>query len=322
MLDRPALIIGELLAPTNPVRAVRAAEIGPLNRPLLGKTAVGPGGVVFYVDHCDTDTLRAKWANDPSVDTAVLHVDAVWGDVDLRGAIDRSALAVDQGLIGAPLDFVVASHVIEHVPDVVSWLQEIAHVLRPDGRLRLAVPDKRFTFDLLRQPSSLAQVCEAYVCRWRRPSPGQILDFAINEVVVDQQQAWRGEVDRAALRHPHTLAGAMAVARDSADNGTYHDVHCWVFTPDSFAALFEALAREGLVPFACERLIDTPEPELEFYAWLRRCDDAQEAAASWQQRITELAARREALAARAEPPPTSAEDALEPGRQAREEALR
>jgi hypothetical protein len=34
----------------------------------------------------------------------------------------------------------------------------------------------------------------------------------------------------------------MNIARDVLENGTYHDTHCWVFTPRSFGSLFERLA--------------------------------------------------------------------------------
>ena len=48
------------------------------------------------------------------------------------------------------VDFVIASHVIEYVPEMVSWLQCIGEALRPGGVLNLAIPasikiDKRLT---------------------------------------------------------------------------------------------------------------------------------------------------------------------------------
>ncbi len=54
-----------------------------------------------------------------------------------------------------PADLLVASHVIEHVPDLITWLREIASVLKPTGQARLAIPDRRYTFDLLRVETQL-----------------------------------------------------------------------------------------------------------------------------------------------------------------------
>ncbi len=279
-MDRQQRILGDLLTPAG-ARARLGAEIGPLHRALVPKDALR-GGAVFYVDHCDTEALQAKWRGDPFVTIDALHVDAVWGEASLRQAIDRSALAQQLALSGEPLDFVVASHVIEHVPDLIGWLHEIHEVLRSDGALRLAVPDKRYCFDLLRQPSSLADVCEAHVCRRRRPSARQILDYALNVVQVDTTEAWAGTLDRSRLQHGHTLRGALDLAHDAETHDRYHDVHCWTFTPESLVQLCAVLAAEGLLPFRCERLQPTLRNDLEFIVWLRRCDDPAQAAASWQ----------------------------------------
>lgn len=301
-MDRRNSLLDGLPLGAEPSTAL-AAEIGPLASPLLAKDSFGERGAVFYVDYADAASLQAKYASDPAVDETRIGVDAIWGRDTLREAIDRSPLAAQRGLRGQPLDFVVASHVVEHVPDLVTWLREIASVLKVGGRLRLAVPDKRYCFDLLRRTTTLAEVCDAYVHRCRMPSPGRVLDFALNEVTVNQQQARAGELTGADLKHVHTVAGALAVARDVEERHTYHDVHCWVFTPSSFLQLFIELAAAGLVPFACERLLPTAPGELEFFVWLERCDDPRQAAATWRAQVPLVL-----QAAAAEPGPRDADE--------------
>jgi SAM-dependent methyltransferase len=249
------------------------AEIGPLDRPLVRKT----DGAVFYVDHLETEPLRAKWSSDRNVDTSKLLVDAVWGEQSL---LDGLAMAAGPGFSG--LDYVVASHVIEHVPDVITWLQEIQAVLKPGGQLRLAVPDKRFTFDYLRRTSDLASMLYAWKCRARVPNAYCILDFCLNMAPVDTPAAWRGPLDPANLKRGFDFAGALAIADDARLNGRYHDVHCWVFTPASLARCFAELARQRLLAFSCEHFFDTEVDHLEFILALRQCDDAQDCAASWE----------------------------------------
>src|SRR5437868_3008097 len=78
--------------------------------------------------------------------------------------------------VGRPVDYVVASHVIEHVPDLIGWLAEVREALEPGGELRLAVPDRRYTLDYRRSVSRLADVVHAWFMRARRPLPHQILD--------------------------------------------------------------------------------------------------------------------------------------------------
>lgn len=256
-------------------RAV-GAEIGPLDRPLIGRA----DGSVYYVDHCDTATLRGRWSTDPAVDVSKLQVDAVWGQRTLREALEE-AHAFDLRPDG--LDYVVASHVIEHVPDLVSWLHEVWAAVSPSGAVRLAVPDRRFTFDFLRRTSSLTDVLDAFVAKRRTPGSSRVLDFALHLADVDCGAAWRGEVTVHNTRPKYSLAAALSLAEDALRNGTYHDVHCWVFTPSSFAELMLALCERDCLAFACEWLKPTEPDTFEFFVSLRPESDATVAARSWQQ---------------------------------------
>src|SRR3974377_1859479 len=98
----------------------RGLEFGPLDRPFVSRVE----GEIFYVDHLPTQALREKNRNTPgyNIDN-IVEVDFVWGDAvlsDLVGSV-------------APFDYVIASHVIEHVPDVVGWLNEICDVVKEGG---------------------------------------------------------------------------------------------------------------------------------------------------------------------------------------------
>jgi SAM-dependent methyltransferase len=55
-------------------------------------------------------------------------------------------------------DFVVANHVLEHVCDPIGALREWHRILRQDGHLLMAVPDKRLTFDHRRRRTPLAHL--------------------------------------------------------------------------------------------------------------------------------------------------------------------
>lgn len=261
---------------------LRGAEIGPLHNPLVAKS----DGPVLYVDHCDTETLRAIWAKDPSVDIARLHVDVPWRRQTFAEALAASAAAGGPDAT-APLrlDYVVASHVIEHVPDLIGWLQQIAAVLTAGGQLRLAVPDRRFTFDQRRRTSALKDVLAAYVERAQVPSAACILDHTLNMATVDVGAAWRGELELASQPPIYAFDYCLATARDAFENGSYHDFHCWVFTPRSFLALLLTLAERDLQPFACERFDDTPLNDFEFILHLGLCEDRERRADSWRQAL-------------------------------------
>jgi hypothetical protein len=196
----------------------------------------------------------------------------VWGRNTLHEAIK-----------GRYVDYVVASHVVEHVPDLVTWLLELAAVLKPTGEVRLAVPDRRFTFDYFRRESRLPEVLASYIARARVPQPYSVLDHCLAAADVSTAQAWQQRIDPDSVKRHHTWQGALHLARDAFENGNYHDVHCWVFTPRSFARLIADLSKMELLDFACESFCDTRHNEIEFSVVMRRSCDRDYIAESWRQ---------------------------------------
>lgn len=240
-------------------------ELGALCRPTVRRA----DGRVIYVDHADTETLKRKYRDDPDVSIdEIVDVDVVWGAVPLAEAT------------GERVDYVIASHVVEHVPDLISWLHELRSVLNEKGELRLIVPDRRFTFDRLRRETSLADVLYAQAVGARCPIPHIVLDYVANVVKVDPGGVWDGACDDKQLERHHSSRHAVACALQARD-GIYHDVHCWVFTPHSFATLFAELVQQGIIDFECSRFYDTERGTIEFFVSLRPCADRGAAVNSW-----------------------------------------
>ncbi len=183
------------------------------------------------------------------------------------------------------LDYVLAPHGVAQASDLVDWLRVLQGLLKPEGRLRLAVPDKRFGADHLRRASGLAEVLHAWQRGARTPGAQCALDFYLHLAEVDTRLAWRGPLEPAMLRRRHDLATALALA-EAAERGEAPDqdqaVRCWAFTPASLAGLLAELARQRLVALACEHFHDTEVNQQEFFVALRRCDDASLCAASWE----------------------------------------
>jgi hypothetical protein len=250
-------------------------EIGALASPLVKPSE----GRILFVDHAHTQTIRTKYANDKSVKPEdIVEIDAVWGERTLQECIGHDK----------KVDYVIASHVIEHVPDLITWLAEIQEVLTRDGSLRLAVPDRRYTFDYLRTESRLPDVLEAYLLKARRPLPRLIMEHCHMARVVDLESAWCGNLDWRELQPMGDAITGIELAKDSIVNGTYHDVHCWIFTPISFAKLFRQLAEIDLIGFACERFFETPKNVFEFYVHLSPCADKSQILESWDRMRRDL----------------------------------
>lgn len=232
-------------------------EIGPLHNPAVAKAE----SRVLYADHLPTAQLRAKYEADGFPDVSGIHdVDIVVGEAGLAHAVgDRR------------FSYVIASHVIEHVPDPVRWLEDIHSILEPDGVLSLAIPDKRYCFDRLRQTTTATQWIDAWLHRRSRPSPSNVLDALLNEVALDGAITWKGDVDSSALRHLTHPREALRRAADVARQDIYRDVHCWVFTPASFFLLLRQLCVFELFDFIVEGFHDTVGHE--FFVRLRKVED-------------------------------------------------
>jgi ubiquinone/menaquinone biosynthesis C-methylase UbiE len=248
-------------------------EFGPLNRPIVRR----PAAQVYYADHVSTAELRTKYALDPNVAVDDLaSIDIVWPSGPLREAVQRSVPGPQKWF-----QFIIASHVIEHVPDIVWWLAELRSVMSSGGDLRLIVPDRRFTMDIGRQESVLADAMAAYMLEVRRPEPREITDFYSNYRKVDAVEAWRGDVPDAEWHTEQRCATALRLA-GSAVAGNYHDVHCGVFTPLSFVRQMSQLADLGMIWFECRRIFTTVEGEIDFFVHMGAADDRSSIARSWQ----------------------------------------
>ncbi len=236
-------------------------EIGPLTSPIVPRAT----GRIFYSDHRSTEELRLQYAP---------H--AATGAVDLLQIVEIDVVVPETTTIAAelgdrgPVDYVVASHVVEHVPNVIGWLNEIAACLHEGGHLCLAVPDKRFTFDHFRATTSTRDLIEQHFAKPEAPTPSQIYDHVAHVAQIDPGRVWTGRPVARQAMPGHDPAEGLRLARGVTEHGGYHDVHCSVFTPASFAEVIGDVVALGLVPFAFAALEPTRPGEVEFFATLRK----------------------------------------------------
>lgn len=247
---RAEKLLGNLDIPNS-----RGIEIGALDTPFLRP----PAADIRFVDRFDQAALREKYAGDPNVSTGeIVPIDAVWGDKTLTECFP-----------GERFDYVIASHVIEHVPNMIGWLAEIADVLRPDGHLILAIPDRRYSFDLLRRETSLSDLIDNHLRGVRRPTPGQIFDINANSVAFDHMMAWFPPEAMQAPVHYATRTDALARALESLGGG-YVDGHCSVFTARSLLELLDNLLELRMLPFRLGRFHVAPVGSAEMSLVLLR----------------------------------------------------
>jgi hypothetical protein len=221
----------------------RGLEIGPSHNPLAPKRN---GYLVHVVDHLPTDELRVKMKNEGLSTDLIEEVDYVWAGGQLDTTIDRPQY----------YDWIIASHVIEHLPDLVSFLISSEHLLQSSGILSLIIPDKRNCFDHFRPLSTTGQMLDAYLQKRDRPSPGGIFDHVSHAVQRGGDIAWTEE-DNREFRIVHGPEEIRAHYNRAVDLGEYLDAHVWTFTPSSFRLLITDLRMLGLTQLSIVREFDT-----------------------------------------------------------------
>lgn len=122
---------------------------------------LGPGHCPFYLPFPGTTrTFVDRW--EPEENRALfpeLGDSAPFPKPDVVANFDTDRLAP---LGDESQDFVVASHVLEHLAEPLGFLAEIHRVLVPGGLALILLPDRRYTFDRVRPPTSLAHLIEEH----------------------------------------------------------------------------------------------------------------------------------------------------------------
>lgn len=228
-------------------------EIGPSHNPVAPKNK---GFNVHILDHASAAELRGKYQGHGVNLDNIEEVDFVWRGEPLQELIGKTDC----------YDWIIASHVIEHVPDLIAYLQQCGALLKPDGILSLVIPDKRYCFDYFSSSSSTGNVLDAYAEKRVRPSHGQIFDHIANASKRNGNIAWASDGLGGANDLAHTFAEAQAHWVRSVSTTDYIDVHCWRFTPASFRLLVSDLQGLGLISLEIKAEFDTTG--CEFYVSL------------------------------------------------------
>ena len=253
--DRIAQLLGDA------TKASRILEIGPSHAPIAPKRQ---GWNSFVVDHADQHALRRKYAALGANADAIEPVDAIW----TGGRLDQAVPAEHHG----SFDRLIASHVIEHIPDPVAFLVAAQALLAPGGAVALAVPDKRYCFDFLKPHATTGDLLAAHDPNGPgRHTARTLFNQAAHSAFARAEGsefngAW-GQHPVAQIRLTDPLPRAFTMAGKAAEP-TYHDAHGWQFTPCAFELAIVELAEGGVIDWHVADI--TPARGSEFFAILRR----------------------------------------------------
>lgn len=229
-------------------------EIGPSHNPLAPRK---DGCNVQIIDHAGQDELREKYRGHGVNLDNIEPVDFVWrGEpyAELTGKRKH-------------YDWVIASHLIEHVPSLIDFFTDCDDILKDDGVLSLIIPDKRCCFDHFRPLTGLAQVVDSHLGKRTVHTPGTAVEYLLNIVSKADQIVWT-QGSPGDYRFIHSQDEASRALRDAQSSSSYKDYHAWCFVPHSFRLLIHDLHMLGLIPF--RELDFFPTEGSEFFMTLSR----------------------------------------------------
>ena len=252
-------------------------EIGPSHAPMLPRAE---GYNTKIVDHASAEEIANKYS-DMGIDVSHIEsVDFIWRGGDVADMAGKNCYK-----------YVFASHVIEHVPDLVSFLNDCLDMIVEDGRLMFLVPDKRFCFDFTQPLTDTAKVLSDFYSKRTNHSFEAFYreDSHMVAVMPDGKRSlvWTQEPVTGMLMKWTDPHAALAAAREKTASSTYIDAHEYYFTPSSFHLLLHELRELGLARAEIELL--TRARGCEFLVVIKRGD-------GMRQSLEDFAHKKAALA--------------------------
>ena len=222
----------------------RILELGPLNRPIVDKNLY-PN--TFYCDVRSTEDVRKLYSGNDYLEATGIRVDPetiVPIDYVIQENYEKTFEKVEK------FDYVIASHVLEHMEDLIFALRDISAVLKPGGTFCIVYPDKRYCFDHFRTSASFRDAYRVFR-NGTTENSSMVLDFYYSVIPENNPYLfWRKD---GILDHLPKASFEKAVDHyEEALNGVkMDDVHYWPFSDMDFLKLLYDCIRARLLPFHC-----------------------------------------------------------------------
>ncbi len=219
-------------------RAGKGIEIGPGYNPIAPKSE---GFNVVTVDHTDKEGLLAKYGAFGMDVSKIEEVDYVWNGGSLCELIGQKHA----------FDYIIASHVVEHIPNLISFISSLEYLLKPDGIVSLAIPDKRYCFDCYKPITLTPELLAASLENRQIHSAKTRLENVAYNCHVNGNITWSyfGSLYKNNKQLMYSIDNVKEhyenIMRE--ENATYSDYHCWSFTPSSFRLCILELNLMGLI---------------------------------------------------------------------------
>lgn len=238
----------------NITKSMRGIEFGPSYSPLFPKKE---GFNCMSVDHACKKELIEKYEKWKVPTELIEEVDLIFDGTPL-----------DKILPNNSFDYIVASHVFEHLPDPINFLNSMGRLLTEKGVLLLAIPDKRFCFDLVKPLTSPGLLIDSYLNKKKVHSLGQNVDAILFHCKRNKLNSFPGQTGFKNIKPNESCEKLIREANDQKNQSKFIDIHAWCFTPRSFISNIKILSQMKFIDSL--ELKDLSNNNFEFFCEFRK----------------------------------------------------
>jgi len=248
-------------------------EIGPLAFPSMNVNKPN----VHTVDYFTKEELKELYKNDPNV--------------NINNICDVTYVIKDSipynKVIPQIFNVCFSSHNIEHVPCLITFLNNISNILINNSYFFLCIPDYRYCFDHFRNPSHIFEVLNSFYNKQNKPSPVSFLesryftchndsvkhwDFFYNSRVnifnnINEKNDFFYNQKKRIISDIESIKNEYEICKNE-----YKDSHCWKLTPFIFRDIIDILYETKYINFKIERVYSTLKGSNEFYVILKKTE--------------------------------------------------
>lgn len=202
---------------------------------------------IRYCDRFDKETFAQLFPE------LADHIDGFPSTIDFPLDFEREDF--DQVIGPASVDFVIASHVIEHLVNPLLFLSRVHRLLRNGGQFYLAIPDKRAFFDRDRRRTPLRELIDRH-----EQGTFDLTDEMIVRFLNEAEQ-------------PETpITPTTPGYHERIADCRRRSIHTNVWLADDLIEILEYVARHLHAPF---EILDGLATDIEFILILRQTSDVR-----------------------------------------------
>lgn len=240
----------------------RIIEFGPLIRPIIKKDKFRN---VFYADIKSTEDIKKLYTDNNYLESTGIEVninEIVDIDIVIKDNYKKTFKNIEK------FDVAILSHVIEHMPDIIHFFQDIKNVLKENGELIIIYPDKRYCFDHFRVETSFKDAFMTYKYG-EKENDRMILDFCMNVMHENDPIFFWNNDNIVTKMNKEKSDKILEKFKNIKENNTFEDIHYWPFTDFGFLKFLSDLRRFNLLDFELIDFISTKKNTQEFMVRLK-----------------------------------------------------